>query len=185
MCITKDTEEIKELMRKLNELAKRGEGGEADNARQKLINLMLKYDLDISEIDDLVEVRREIGYQNTNYSQILAHCIWDVKPNADIRENKSRRKLLVILMATEYIEVMEKYKHYRKAFKEESKTFLKAFIIKNRIGLNTPSTKKAGKKELTEDDIKALRMTGALDDNKYSGKDVDKKQLDSPKLIEE
>jgi len=133
---TKDTEEVRALLVKLNELAKRGVGGEADNARSKLKSLLLKYDLDISDLDDLVESRREFPYGGTDVKQLLAQCIWDARPDAEITSSKKR--LYAILTLSEYVEVKEKYAHYSKCYKKEREQFLSAFIKKNGIGTTPP-----------------------------------------------
>jgi hypothetical protein len=66
---------------------------------------------------------------------IMTHCIIDTKKDAEIEGYKTKKELYCKLTDKEYIEVCEKFNHYYPEFYKQREAFIKAFIIKNDLGI--------------------------------------------------
>ncbi len=133
----KDTSKVKELLAKLEDMAKFGaESGERDSARRRIDEISLKYGIKKSlwEKDETVK-DKSFSCRSEEYKSLLVHCIFDTKKDAKVFDNGAVKfGLLADINDLEYIEVMEKMKHYWDAYVNERAFLLKAFIIKHKIG---------------------------------------------------
>lgn len=130
---TNDSKKIKSLIKKVKELANRGDANERDVAKQKLNELMAKYDLKKFE----PKVRKR-SFKLANYEDckdIMVHCIIDTNPKSEIEGSLKSKELYVKLTDEEYVDVCEKFNHYYPEYYRQKQLFLKAFILKNEIGI--------------------------------------------------
>ena len=131
-----DLEKIKELLKKVQALAERGIAGEQEAAKGKLIILLEKYNITLSEITKNKKTKREFSLKNTgDCATILLHCILDTEPKAKVWITPSLRKATTWLNPEQFITVTEKFKYYWKLYEAQKKSFLHAFLIKNNLGL--------------------------------------------------
>jgi uncharacterized membrane protein YcgQ (UPF0703/DUF1980 family) len=134
-----DSKKIKNLMVKVKALAERGENGEMDNAKQKLKELMQKYQ--ITKFEEQKYKKRSFKLADYNDCKtIMVHCILDSSPDAEIDGSLQKKELYCKLTDEQYIDVCEKFNHYFPEFHKQREAFVKAFIIKNNLGIeNTVS----------------------------------------------
>ena len=181
----KDTEKVKELLRKLEAMANRGESGERDVARAKLHEIAKKYGVSLDSIgtdekpsqnqnpdkpDTHFDLTRIFPCRNKEYQLLLAHCIFECIPDAKINELRSPKFSIVVEMeAVTYIKVCEMIKHYWAAYSKEKDAFFRAFIAKNKIGV-IPATKTASPKFSNEEILKIRSMANSINATPYKKK---------------
>ncbi len=138
----KDTAKVKELLAKLESMAKFGaESGERDSARRRIDEISAKYGIEKSLWEEKAISRKPIKpkdkffpCKSMEYKTLLSHCIFDTNPEAKVFDSGGAFGLLANVNDLEYIEVMEKMKHYWRAYVSERNMLLKAFIVKHQIG---------------------------------------------------
>ena len=130
----KDSQSIKALIEKVRELALRGDDGEKSNAESKLKLLMDKYR--IRKFEEEQELERVFKLADFgDCKTIMVHCILDTKADACITGNERRKEIYCVLSDEQYIDVCEKFHHYFPLFYKQKDAFVKAFIIKNNLGI--------------------------------------------------
>lgn len=128
---------MKDRLRKLLKLARSGEGGESINAQKMLEDLLVKYDIDISEIDD--EPYQEVWFkykQGKFHKQLMCHVIFLViGDDRSVYSNSKYKKyqLGAEVNKSEAVEIELLYNSYSKELDKELETIFTAFICKNRI----------------------------------------------------
>lgn len=124
----------KELLLKLQELAKRGINGEKENADKLLKKLMKKYNISEDEINDeeINEVELELrdDIEERLASQIL-FAFFDSAPL--YKKWKKRVKYYTKLTKSQEIEFRYMFSVYLEDFRKQELIFYRAFINKNRI----------------------------------------------------
>lgn len=163
--ITPDTIAINNLIAKVAKLAERGVDGEKQSAINKLNQLCLKYGIEYVGLDELESKVRTFKYSTFESKTILAHCIWDAIPDVDIQGDSSIKSLFVICTLSQFVEIKERYKHYYKIYKEECKTFMTAFILKNNIGVKIDNENTETKSK--EDVVKLNVMMNLIQESPY------------------
>lgn len=129
-----DSKKIKALMVKVKALADKGEGGEKENAKKKLNELLEKYN--ITKFEEKKYKKRTFKLADFNDCKtIMTHCIIDTNKNASIEGYKAKKELYVKLSDEEYIDICEKFNHYYPIFHRQRESFVKAFILKNDLGI--------------------------------------------------
>jgi len=110
-----DSKKIKSLITKVKALADKGEGGEKENAKKKLSELLDKYN--ITKFEEKKYKKRTFKLADFNDCKtIMTHCIIDTNKNACIEGYKAKKELYVKLTDGEYIDVCEKFNHYYPIF---------------------------------------------------------------------
>lgn len=129
-----DSRKVMELIRKVRTLAERGENGERDNAKVKLRELMEKYQ--ITKFEESKKKKRSFKLADFNDCKtIMVHCILDTVAKAKIDGSLQKRELYCNMTDVQYIEVCEKFNHYYPEFHRQREAFVKAFILKNDLGI--------------------------------------------------
>lgn len=156
---------IIELAKKLNELAKRGEGGERETAESMLKSLCKKHDISIEEIEGeaikeyYVKIKKE---DFTLFHQIVRHVTQTAKLYGEfdkktISQYRLKGNYMVECTASEYVEIEAKNNFYQRLYKEEVKSFLGAFIMANDLYGGTSS-----KSEFTDEELEKYMKQAAL-----------------------
>lgn len=162
-----------ELAKKLNELAKRGVGGEKDNATAMLNALMKKHKISMTDIEGEAVCRHYFSV-NTQNSQFFAQIVGNV--NRDLKNYRisGRGKLnrMVECNVAEGVEIRAKFNFYWKAYEEDLNIFYSAFIQKNKLyRANDPDEElEPGKPMTIEEKVRAYKianMTEGLDRHNY------------------
>ncbi|MBC7866237.1 MAG: hypothetical protein H7X88_01775 [Gloeobacteraceae cyanobacterium ES-bin-316] len=126
-----------ELAKKLYELAKRGEGGEKDNAEKMLRRFMMDHSITLEDLEEDVKKRREfkvMDVQDTFFQQILYHVTGSSTYRYNPRQKYSVKKTKwVDLSDSQYAEVKLKFEFYWLAYEKDLKIFYAAFIQKNKL----------------------------------------------------
>ena len=159
------SERIKELLLKLKSLSEQGNGGEKENATDMLNNALKKHGLTLEDLEKEEKEGRTFKIKDRGDSSIiLAQCIWDVVPNAEIKQNTKKLEMYCYLNASDFVEVSEKYKHYYNIWLKEKKEFLTAYILRNKIGLSESS----GESNLSEEEqLSIVNKMASIKDNKF------------------
>jgi len=131
----RDGSSVSDLIGKVSELAKRGEAGERDVAKQKLNEICMKYGVECELVDGLDERARIFKYVNNESKTILSHCIWDVVCDAEIQVDTLSKQLISVLSFTESMIIKEKYKQHWKMYLNERKVFTEQFVRDYSLGL--------------------------------------------------
>lgn len=164
------SDRIKELLLKLKALSEQGKGGEKENATEMLNKALKKHGLTLEDLEKEEKQGRTFKIKDRGDSSvILAQCIWDVCPNAEIKQSTKKLEIYCYLSASDYIEVSEKYKHYYNIWLKEKKEFLTAYILRNKIGLSESS----GESSLSqEEQISIVKKMGSIQYNKFIDKNL-------------
>lgn len=159
------SERIKELLLKLKSLSEQGNGGEKENATDMLNKALKKHGLTLEDLEKEEKEGRTFKIKDRGDSSIiLAQCIWDVVPNAEIKQNTKKLEMYCYLNASDFVEVSEKYKHYYNIWLKEKKEFLTAYILRNKIGLSESS----GESNLSEEEqLSIVNKMASIKDNKF------------------
>jgi hypothetical protein len=133
--MTKDSKKIKELIAKVKKLAERGEKGERENAKDKLKMLLDKYN--ITKFEESKVKERSFKLSDFNDCKvIMVHCIIDTNKDCEINGDVRKKELYCKLSDKEYVDVCEKFNHYYPEYYRQKESLIKAFIIKNDLGIN-------------------------------------------------
>lgn len=140
------------ILNNLNELAKRGVGGEKENAEKLLERLLKKYNMTIEEIEaDVPKTRyilRSENKSNFDYEKILIdQLLYKIKPDAVTRVftyrriKRNRLTTIVDLTDAEWLMFQYEFSVYKEALEKELGLFMSAFISKNHIYPSAEQTK--------------------------------------------
>ncbi len=148
-----------ELAKKLNELAKRGVGGEKTNAAAMLEKLMRKYNLKIEDFDHEQRKERRFKYQNKTKKLFIQICLKVIGSKVEFYKYRGEKGNYSIINCNEfeYIQIKEYYEFYSKLLTQELKRFEKAFIMKN--NLIPDDAEKLDTSNLTKTELMELYQT--------------------------
>lgn len=153
----------KDLIEKLKRLCQSDNPYEAESAREKLMNIIRKYNIDESILEeDKVEIR-EFYYHNEIEERLLSQIMYAVAvtESRKILHYPHRRgkhiTLLIECTYAQFVEINVKYEFYKELIYDDLEIFISAFIHKHRIfPLNSENTES---EELTDEQIaRILRM---------------------------
>jgi hypothetical protein len=122
---------LRTLIRKLKALAAGGVGGEAEQAKIKLAELLEKYDIQLDDVQEHIRIW-ELTTLNEG-SVILKDVIKSICPEAviNVKQYKSRLTIEVAMSDADYQEAVYKYKFVWSAYNRERQLFLSAFKNRN------------------------------------------------------
>lgn len=127
------------LLRKLKALSERGEGGEAINAADKLKQLLERYGMDETDLEDETKEKRTIKYGAGEFGQkLLSQVIYMVMGDVDtydlLRMGRKVPKITVVeCTMAEQIEIQAAYDFYQHHLKAGLDNYYKAFVQKENI----------------------------------------------------
>ena len=109
-----------ELGKKLLALAEKGIGGEKENAKKMLDDLMKKHSISIDDLTDNISKQREFVVKEKSHHKILAQIIFKVLNVNSIKygESKNGKKAFADLTDYQFLEVSMLYDFYIKIFDE-------------------------------------------------------------------
>lgn len=124
----------KELLLKLQELAKRGVNGEKENADKLLKKLMKKYNISEDEINDEEINEVELELKDDIEVRLACQILFSFFDNAPLYKKwKKRVKYYTKLTKPQEIEFRYMFSVYLENFRKQELIFYRAFINKNRI----------------------------------------------------
>lgn len=164
MTTPNNDEKLQAKLRKLLALAERGEGGEKDNARRMLENLLRRHGL---TLDDLTGDQREIRwfpcvgpFQRRLAIQILSK-VTDSLEVATYRNKHRRQQVGVEVTAAEAVEFELHFSVLKAALAECFELAYSAFVQANRIFAPTAGSSEEPE-TLTEKDLAVVAMASAI-----------------------
>jgi predicted RNase H-like nuclease len=122
---------ILDLAKKLNELAKRGEGGEKENAERMLRRLMKEHNLNEKDLEDEQVFNYCQRIKLDSYSlffQISGTVNKTIKPR---RQSNKHNTCYFKCTKVEYLELLARFEFYERLFKEETEVLFLAFLSKH------------------------------------------------------
>lgn len=163
----------KERLGKLIALAKRGEGGEKDTALRMVRALCKKLDLNFDDVMAEEESKREfyLEFARKDFrlaQQIVVRYAFDGDGTADFAPSRSHTRLYFTTTLERYIETAHALevltKQYRKEQKRMRDALWHAFLSKHDL-YATKTVRGDKPPELSDDEMRARRMGGALADS--------------------
>jgi hypothetical protein len=159
------SEEIMERIKKLQELAARGVGGEKVNARIMLERAMLKYGVTESDLDS--ELKKQIWFkysskwQRALLIQIIAYVCGD---KINIFGAKKVKEVVASMTPGQHIEVELMFDAHKRAFAKEEEIFFRAYIQKNMLfPRDAEQTERKYTPEQVEEIKKMLKVMDGID----------------------
>lgn len=150
-------EKKKELLKKLQALAERGEAGEREVARQRLAELMQKYNVCDAELSDDTLEMHKFTFHNDFQRKLLIQLCFKIAPDRNIyRYTKGPGKYTareIECTKAEALQIQIEYEFFCRLWDEEVGFFLSAFIQKHRLFDTRP-----GHKVAEIDEYTSLRM---------------------------
>lgn len=156
-----------ELAKKLNTLANQGVAeGEKYNAKQALNSLMLKYKITFKDIEE--ETMSFVKFFSPSkydflFFQVALTVVEVGREAGTLNSNKNYK--VVNVTKLEELEIRAKWNFYRKAFDEQMKIFMGAFIMKNQLWPKESENDTQPKRELTEEEKLHLIKSSILSNN--------------------
>lgn len=164
------TEELKSKLKKIQVLAQRGVGGEAESAKKKLEQLLRNNGLTEKDLDS-----EKVNYYLFSYSgapyryKLLSQIIYKVMGNNEgfhvYKSRYTRNKLGIYCTPAQKIEIDLDYEFYSNLFDEEIDIFLSAFIDKQHIFPEDVPTVELNLDELTSEEIEKFNKKIAYESN--------------------
>ncbi len=150
------SEEIMERIKKLQELAARGVGGEKVNARIMLERAMLKYGVTENELSSETKAETWFKYsgkwQRALLIQIIAYVCGD---KIDVYGPGTKEsKIMAKITPGQHIEIELLFDAHKRAYAKEEEIFFRAYIQKNRL---FPQDAEPTEREYTQEQIEELR----------------------------
>jgi len=127
---------LHKLLASYDDAIKRGAAGEAVAAKNLIDKLAAKYKVDPDSLRSPIRRQYLFKWRDTNDQLLVQCCYWKVRDdwNAPVWGSKTNKKWLYFeLTQAEAIDVEVLIRFYRKAFKEETKEFMTAFVIRHDI----------------------------------------------------
>ena len=151
---------MKERLIKLLRLARRAEGHESDTAWTMLHKLLDKYGYSLEDIDDEATELRWYRFKGQGEKQILHNIIWLTFGDDDYRTHRVKGKKAVGVHTTKAqdIQIREESAAYFKAWRDQLKATILAFISVNDIYGQTDSEAR----ELSPEELAMIRQAAAF-----------------------
>ncbi len=128
---------ILDKLKKIQELAKRGEPGERDNAQKLLEELAAKYGVDLDSISEDIKTKAVFQYSTSWERKLLGQICFAVantKSYYSVNNGKIRKRAIAVdVTPAQAIEIDLQYGIYRKALKEHMDIAYDAFVQQNNI----------------------------------------------------
>ena len=152
-------EQITSLAQKLKALAEKADGNEQALAQQKLDDLLAKYNLAESDLEDTIELH-EFKYKKSWEELLLRQIGYKVLNSTEAYHTKpyGRKLQEVIFKCTDgqALEIEYLYNFYRALFEKDFDSFLHAFIQKHQL-FGTKDDGTVSHSTLSDDEIERQR----------------------------
>ena len=157
------SENLLNLIRKLKELADRGEGGEKDNAANKLQSLLDKHGISLEDINQDVIKEREFILNSNQikfFVQVAYSCFGNETAIFKLQNEKKSKQVKRFLKLTDaqFIELTAKFDFYWEKYEKDLQIFYSAFIQRNELYVKGSSAKE----DLTQEEIEEINKIRAV-----------------------
>ncbi len=163
-----------ELIQKIKALANEGVAGERENAQQMLERLCAKYNISLDSLDDEqlkdFDISWKDHWERTLLSQVKFSVIGNIEDDKGLWiYKKSKNKGFLRCTKAEFLEIQAKFNFYKYHWKKDLQTFYDAWVQKNNIFPPKNKVKPSEEdRDLTEDDLKVLKLACSLDRHDYN-----------------
>jgi hypothetical protein len=172
------------LAKKLQALANRGVGGEADNARKLLDNLLKQHNITLEDIEKPERHWCEYDIM-VKHQRLFWAIVFNVIQNFDghYRSVRHHKRLIRLeLTYAEQLEITAKFDHYVRYYDKQLNMFMDAFIYKHELYPNrTPEFERAHNgdgKGLTNDELSTMfNLAKGIKRNDYQQRVEDMSKL--------
>mgnify|MGYP007071587548 CR=1 FL=1 len=158
---------IKKLIKQLQYVADNSSGGEAESARNRLLEIKKKYNIkdeDVLELNQYVLSTKGTPYNRELLIMVISSVLGSKTPI--YRHAKRQQALVVNCTEKQYREIIEKNTTYQRKFNEELYYFFIAFVNKNQIFDKSEETDDKKETNLSEEEIrKIMSMMAGIDFN--------------------
>lgn len=158
---------IIDLCKKLNALAKQGVGGEKHNAAQMLQKLLEKHGITLDEIQE--NEMRAFKFVPRNKKLFANVAASVVGAEYNMYSYRGQKGIWMDLFPNQYLEIEAKYAFYQRAYNQELKRMVRAFIMRNDLYPQDGGTEQ---RELTSKELEELlqiyEMSKGLDRHHYN-----------------
>jgi hypothetical protein len=151
-----------ELCRKLKSLADSGVGGEKINAEKILSELMEKHGINMEDIEGEKIEQHSIDIFSPENAEFFNQIVSTILGSGKVLYSNAKKYKSIRWVETTAsiaIEIESKFNFYLKAYKEQLKSFYKAFIIANKIYSITPPDEDKLTPQEKEDFMKAYMLS--------------------------
>ena len=170
----KTKQEIIDRIKKLRAMSERGESGESDNAKTLIEDLMAKYGIDESELDEDEVELRFVYCGDEDLKSLILQIVGVVNEKIEFYEPKRGRYSYFKELAghkfdtmfecsnADFVEIMTMYSVLKNDYIEKRKTFFYSFLIKNQLLVHSDR-----KSEVTEEEraeyLRASKMANSYE----------------------
>ena len=160
-----DKDRLRQRALKLLALARRGVGGERENADRMLAKLLAKHGMTLEEIDASEDRKTmlRVGYRTEDERSLLIQVIGTLMNthSPDLKKRRGEKALLIEVTEAQRVDILLHFEAYRAPLAEQLKqaraTALTAFYHANRIFPATASERSSEPSpEINEDELEAL-----------------------------
>jgi hypothetical protein len=163
-------ETIISRLKKIKVLAERGEAGEADVAKERLLVLLDKYGLSLKDLEEDKKTKYTFRYAFVDEKDLMLQCISKVTddPKLSYSYRRDRKKeFYVELTEWQYVESKDlisfHIKQYRDARKKKMEAFKQAYLSRHRLFAESATGEGS---KLSEEELDAiLREFHSMDDH--------------------
>ena len=134
-----------ELLKKIQELAKRGVDGEAVNAQELLSDLLKKYNLTLEDLEssDIADRYMKVNKDDVRIlHQIVGNVNYSIEmyvlPASKVKLLGLSGNVIITCTSAEFIEIEQKFEVYSALYKKELDIFFSAFCTANDLLVDAP-----------------------------------------------
>lgn len=152
-------------------MAESGIGGEKENAKRILKDLMLKFNIKEDELEEEYikefDIKMPKFFNAVNLAAQIIYSIVGKEIDSGKGLYKKKRKYSIKATTSEFLEFEAKFKFYFYYFKKEINRFFEAFIQRNEIFPPVEKSREVTCREPTEEDYKMLALASKLEKHNY------------------
>lgn len=154
-----NADKIRSRMQKLLALARRGEGGEKENAQRFLDKMLAQHGMTLADLDDEGEQKQfvDFKYSGELERRLLVQIVCTVLNTSKVNVAYARSKMGLDVTRAQRLEIDLFFASLRKELAKNVDRMFLAFIVKNGITGPSESSDDDEPSKLTREDIEAIR----------------------------
>lgn len=160
----------RELLKKLQEMANRGEPGEKDNAAALMNKIMKDYGITDANLEEENRTKHSFHPRSGPFGKRLMSQIMStvLGKKFDLYRRLDRKGWYIVECThLEYLEIESRYVFYSRLLEEELELYYVAFVHRNRLLPPDAVTKEINGEEEYQEWLKMRRMMNAADMGAY------------------
>ena len=161
-----DNEKIRQRMQKLLALARRGDGGEKENAQRFLDRMLKEHGMTMADLDDEVEPTQvfEFKYRGNLEKRLLFQVVFTVLQVGSLKYGQHKTSIIMEMTRAQHLEVQMAFDIYRRELENKVDQLFLAFIHKNQLFGLQKDKDQGGGRQLSEKEAADIRaMMNGID----------------------